>query len=411
MKTSLQATPRAARSSRGAWLALALALGLSACKKPADANKNAVAEDRAGSAPVATKFTKVVEQKMPPRFEVTGTLDPNERSEVASQTSGTVLAIHVDMGTIVKKGDVLVDLDSREASMRLDVANATAASQRARLGLKGSGKFDPDSVADVKMAKEGAALANIDFERTKQLYEQGAVSKAQFDAAKSAKERADAAYDASKNGVEQAWVALIASQSQAGLSSKSLEDTKVRAPFDGVIEARRISPGEYASPGRVIAVLTSDSVLRFKFEVPEAQSGLIAVGGAIEVRVAAHPDKIFNGEIKRLGASIKSATRTLPVEAEVPNADRLLKPGFFARGTVQLAGELVPVMLVPKAALLPATGGSRVFVKNGDKVEERLLATGATRGDLVEVTGKLSAGDEIAIENVSALSDGVAIAK
>jgi multidrug efflux pump subunit AcrA (membrane-fusion protein) len=135
------------------------------------------------------------------------------------------------------------------------------------------------------------------------------------------------------------------------------------------------------------------------------------VGGAIEVRVAAHPDKIFSGQVKRLGASIKAATRTMPVEAEIPNSDRLLKPGFFARGTVQLAGELQPVLLVPKAALVATTGGSRVFVRSGDKVEERLLATGASRGDLVEVTGRLSPGDEIAIENVSALADGVAIAK
>ncbi|MBK6514278.1 MAG: efflux RND transporter periplasmic adaptor subunit [Polyangiaceae bacterium] len=410
MKRSFHAQLRAA-CPRGAWLALALSIAASSCKKPDETKKDAVAEDRAGATPVETKFAKVTEQKVPPRLEVTGTLDPDERSEIASQTAGTVLAVNVDMGSIVKKGDVLVDLDSREAAMRLDVANATAASQRARLGLKGPGKFDAEAVADVKMAKEGADLAKMDFERTKQLYEQGAVSKAQFDAAKSAKERADAGYDAARNGAEQAWVALIASQSQAGLSSKSLDDTKVRAPFDGVVEAKRVAPGEYASPGRVLVVLTSDTTLRFKFEVPEAQSGLLVVGGAIEVRVAAHPDKIFSGQVKRLGASIKAATRTMPVEAEIPNTDRLLKPGFFARGTVQLAGELQPVLLVPKAALVATTGGSRVFVRSGDKVEERLLATGATRGDLVEVTGRLSPGDEIAIENVSALADGVAIAK
>ncbi|NUP09884.1 MAG: efflux RND transporter periplasmic adaptor subunit [Polyangiaceae bacterium] len=381
-----------------------------ACKKPDPSMKDAVAEERDAGAPVATKFTKVTEEKMPPRLEVTGTLDPDERSEVAAQTNGTVTAVNIDIGSIVKKGDILVDLDPREASMKLDVANATAASQRARLGLKGANKFEADGVADVKMAREAAELAKTDFERTKMLYEQGAISKAQFDQAKTNKERADAAYDSARNGAEQAFVSLLASQSQAGLSSKSLDDTKIRAPFDGTIESKRIAPGEFAAMGKVVAVLVRDNPLRFKFEVPEAQTALVNLGSKIDIRVAAHPDKIFKGEVKRVGASVRANTRTMPVEAEVANTDRLLKSGYFARGSVELAGELRPVLLVPKNALIPTGGGSRIFVKKGDKVEERLVSTGAAQGDLIEVTGRLTAGDEVAVENVSSLADGIAIA-
>ena len=119
---------------------------------------------------------------------------------MSAQTSGVVLAVKVDVGTRVKKGDILVELDSKEAGLRLDAANASTASQRARLGLEGSSKFDADSVADVKAAKESRDMANTDFERQKMLFESGAISKSQYDQAKSAKERADANYDSSRNG-------------------------------------------------------------------------------------------------------------------------------------------------------------------------------------------------------------------
>lgn len=388
---------------------LSLVCAVTACKKPEAGTQKDPAADKAGAkGPVTTKFIQVVERKEAPRLNVTGTLDPDERSEVASQTSGTALEVYVDVGSRVKKGDVLVLLDAREAAMRLDVANANAASQRARLGLK-TGKFDAESVADVKMAREAADIAKTDFERTKILYEQGAVSKSQYDQAKSNMERTDAAYVSAKNGAEQAFGTLIASQSQVGLSAKSVEDMKVRAPFDGAVEAKRIAPGEFASVGRIVVVLVKEDKLRFRFDVPEAQSALVNVGSKIELRVAAYPDKVFTGEVKRVGVSLKAQTRTLPVEAEIPNGERLLKAGFFVRGDVQLAGEAKSVLVVPKDALLPVSGGSKLFVKDGDHVVERLVVTGLTRDDLVEVSGQIAAGDQIAIENVGALSDGVAI--
>ncbi len=390
---------------------LALGLSTSGCKRPGgETKKDAVAEKREGAAPIQAKFAKVTSQKTQPRLEVTGTLDPDERSEVAAQTSGMATEVTFDIGKRVKKGDVLVVLDAREAAMRLDAANATAASQRARLGLKTPGKFDPDTVADVKQAREAADLAKTDFERTKLLFEQGAVSKSQYDQAKSNKERAEAAYDMARNGADQAWAAMLASQSQAGLSSKSLDDTKIRAPFDGTIDMKRIAPGEYATPGRIVAVLVRDSPLRFKFEVPESQAALVSIGSKIDVRVAAYPTRIFQGEVKRIAASVKSQTRTLPVEAELPNDDHALLAGFFARGQVQLAGDPQTVLVVPGSAVLPVSGGSRLFVKKGDHVEERLVVMGAPQPDgSVEVSGQLAIGDEVAIENVSALSDGAPI--
>jgi len=387
----------------------ALACSAAACAKPDSETKKDSAGDQGKKVPIATKFVKVELRNVAPRLEVNGSLDPDERSEVSAQTSGVVLTVKVDVGTRVKKGDLLVELDGKEAGLRLDAANASTASQRARLGLKNNAKFDSDSVADVKAAKEARDMATTDYERQKMLFEAGAISKSQFDQAKSNKERADANYDSSRNGAEQAWVSLLGMQSQAGLSSKSVDDTKVRAPFDGIIDAKRIAPGEFASLGRVVAVLVREDPLRFRFEVPEGQSALVSVGNSIDIRVAAFPERVFKGEVKRLGAMVRSQTRTLPIEAEVPNGDHALKPGFFAKGTVQLAGDTHPVLLVPRSALVPVTGGSRIYLKSGDKVIERVVAAGPIQGDLQEVTGQLTKDDEVAIENVADLVDGATV--
>lgn len=404
---------RRGRGSAGRWAALVAAslgvLALGACKKPDASSKDEPAGAAEDKPPVATKFEKVAHLDVPPRLEVSGTLDPDERSEVAAQTSGNVLAVNVDLGTRVKKGEILVQLDGREAALRLDVANATAASQRARLGLAGNERFAADQVAEVKMAREAADLASSDYERSKALFEAGAISKSSFDAAKSMKERADAAFESAKNGAEQGFTSLLASQSQAGLSSKSVDDTRVRAPFDGLVEARRISEGEFAPPGRVVVVLVRDDALRFRFEVPEAESARVKLGNGVLINVAAFPKESFRATVKRIGATVKRETRTLPIEAEIENLDHRLRPGFFARGAVELTGDPQRVLTVPQSALQPISGGSKLFVRDGDRVVERLVTIGQIQGDRVEVRGQIASGEEVATENVADLADGALV--
>jgi RND family efflux transporter MFP subunit len=405
---------RVTRPIRGALvftLSLAAATVLGGCKK-----SDATPEGRAEASPaqsatpaVSATFAKVESRTVAPRLEVSGTLDPDERSEVASQTNGTVLSVAVDIGSRVKKGDVLVELDGREASLRLSAANATTEQQKARLGLDRNEKFDPTQVADVKAAADAKELARMELERAERLYKEGAISKSAFDQAKSAKERADAQYDMARNGAAQAYAAMQTAQSQAGLSAKSLDDTKIKAPFDGVVVEKRISAGEFASAGRVVVVIVRDDPLRLKFDVAEGSVGGLAIGQPVDLTVAAHPGKSFKGVVKRIGASVKVQSRTLPVEAEVPNAEGLLKPGFFAKALVSLTGEPKPALFVPRSALSQAATGQRVFVKKGDRVIERLVVVGASEGDLVEVSGQLAPGEEVAVDHLTDLTDGAAV--
>ncbi len=384
----------------------------SGCGKKGEtqATSEAAGQQAGASAPISLSFAAVVEKEVPQRLEVSGTLDADERAELAAQTMGSVLAVNVDLGTRVKKGDVLVELDGREAALRVTSANATAASQKARLGLEPGQKFDPDQVADVRAARDARDLARAEFERAKALYESNTISRAQYDQAASAKDRAEAGYESARNGASQAWSSLVATQAQAGLSGKALEDTKIRAPFDGVIVEKRIAPGEFAAVGRVVAVLVRDNPLRFRFEVPESAVASVALESPVDLRVAAYPEKTFRAVVKHLGGSLKVQTRTLPVEAYLANDDLSLRPGFFATASLQLGGAPQKVLYVPRAAAQPVGSGHRVFVKKGGVVQERLVVLGATDGELVEAKGQLAAGDEVAIDKLSELADGAVIA-
>ncbi len=392
------------------WIAVG-ALGAVACKKSTSTTTGPEpAATGGGAQPVSVRFVKVESRRLAPVLEISGTLDPDERSEVAAQFGGAVKSVNVDVGTRVKKGDVLVVLDSSEAALRLSAAKSTADQQRARLGLDNGNGFDAESVPDVKAAKDARDLAVLEASRTEQLAKQGAVSVSAADQAKNAAERAESQYQSAKNGAKQGFAALKTAEAQSRLSGKNLKDTKVVAPFDGAVQERRINAGEFAGVGRVVAVVVKDNPLRLKIDVPESEIAGVTLGSLVALRVSAYPGRDFTGTVKRMGAAINAYSRTMPVEAEVPNDDGQLKPGFFVRAQVSLAGTPSDVLLVPESAVGSTGSNARVFLRDGNRVLEKLVSVGRHVGDLVEVRGQLKAGDEIAADNLSELADSREVA-
>lgn len=413
--TTVQQIGRGRRPAGRATTALllgALAVAAAACKKPEPTPTPERTQSAASSrAPVAVRFSKIETRRLPGTLELSGTLDADERSEVAAQAPGAVLKVNVDVGSRVKKGEPMVELDARDASLRVAAANAQAAQQLARLGIKPGEKLDVEKVADVRAAREARDLAKSEAERAQKLFASGGVTQQQLDQAKSAAERAEAQLDATKNGVEQAWAGLAAAQAQARLSQKGAEDMAIRAPFDGAVAEKRIAPGEYAQPGRVVVVVVRDNPLRLRVDVPETDVGAIVIGHEVEISVSAFPGRTFRGTLKRIGASMKVQSRSLPVEAEVPNEKGELRPGFFARASIALTEGATDALLVPRAAIGQSGSSARVFVRAGDRVVERLVATGREFDGLVEIrSAALKAGDEVAITAVGDLTDGAAVA-
>lgn len=382
---------------------------VSACKKPEADRQKPGADVNEQSAAASVRFEKAVERKVPPTVSASGTLAADETSEVAAPGPGVVVKVEVDVGSRVKKGDVLVLLDPRDPSLRVAQANAATAQALARLGIKGGEVFDPDKVADVRAAKEAMDLAVADADRTKRLVATGSVSEATWDQSRTRAEQAKAQYDAARNGAQQAYAALLAAQAQAGQAQKAMSDTAIRAPFDGAVAERRISAGEYANTGRVVAVVVRDNPLRLRLDVPEADAARVVIGQEVIVSVASAPGTTLRGVVKRVGASVKQQSRALPVEAEVQNDDGRLKPGFFARAEIMIPGGEARAILVPRAAIGTTGAAARVFVRSGSRVVERLVTVGREVDGLVEVRGVVAAGDEVAVEGVDKLSDGAEI--
>ncbi len=340
---------------------------------------------------------------------MSGTLEAHERSEVAAQTPGVVHSVLVDLGDKVKKGDVLVRLDGRDAALRLSAAKAQVRQQEARLGVNSGKPFDATSVADVQAAEDGQKLAKREADRARELAEKGSLAPAELDRAETAESRAKAQLEVAKNSAQQGFEGLRAARAQASLAGKSLSDSKIRAPFDGYVVERRISPGEFAGPGRAVVVVVSVDPMRLRFDVPEADVGLVHEGSNVELRVAAFEDRAFSGKVARIGASLSPASRTLPVEADVPNPEGLLRPGFFARVSLALPGKTEKTLWLPEKAVATSGGTTRVYVRSADHVVEKLVVVVRKNEGNVEVRGQLDAGAEVAVSNVESLSDGALV--
>lgn len=357
----------------------------------------------------AAHFAKITERMLPATLEASGTLAADETSEVASPGSGVCTSVEIDVGSHVKKGDALVRLDGRDASLRLAQANAAAAQAQARLGTKPGERFDPGATAEVRAAKEAMDLAVADAARTRSLFDSGGVAQAAWEQARARAEQARAQYDGAQSGAQQAWAGLAAAQASANLAQKAAGDTIVRAPFDGAVAERRISVGEFAQMGRVVAVVVRDNPLRFRVDIPESDSGKVSEGKDVTLTVAAFPGKVFHGKVKRIGASMKAQSRALPIEVEVPNDDGALKPGSFARAQIALGAGDAAALFVPRGAIGTSGSASRVFVRVGNRVSERIVTIGREIDGLTEVKGTLSAADEIATDAVEKLSDGAEV--
>jgi RND family efflux transporter MFP subunit len=392
-------------------LVTAPAAALVGCKRPdaaGDGKAEAAAQAEVVTIPSA-HFAKVTERTLPATLEASGTLAADETSEVASPGPGVCTSVEIDVGSHVKKGDALVRLDGRDASLRLAQANAAAAQAQARLGTKPGERFDPGATAEVRAAKEAMDLAVADAARTKSLFDSGGVAQAAWDQARARAEQARAQYDGAQNGAQQAWAGLAAAQASANLAQKAASDTVVRAPFDGAVAERRISAGEFAQMGRVVAVVVRDNPLRFRVDIPESDSGKVSEGKDVTLTVAAFPGKVFHGKVKRIGASMKAQSRALPIEVEVPNEGGSLKPGSFARAQIALGSGDAAALFVPKGAIGTSGSASRVFVRVGNRVSERIVTIGREVDGLTEVKGTLAATDEIATDAVDKLSDGAEI--
>jgi RND family efflux transporter MFP subunit len=398
---------RAPMTSLAAMALLGGVLLTSACSA---ADGKTADRGRTPPARVSVDPVEAAERPIARFIQATGTLMAEERADVAAETAGRVIATPIERGTAVAQGAELVRLSPAETDAQVREADANAAQIEARLGVTAERPFDVDSVPEVQNAKAAYDLAQSEFARIRSLLDQRVVSQSEFDQRRTQVEATRQQYEAAKNGAAQQYQSLQAARARVSLARKALADTVVRAPFSGLVGERLVSVGDYVTRGTKIAVVVRINPLRAQLTVPEQFISAVAVGQPMTFEVDAYPGRRFEGRIRYVSPTLQADQRALTVEAVVPNPGNELKPGLFATARIQQP-KPTPAILVPANAVLTAAGTSRVFVVNGDHVEERVVTTGQPLEALVEVTNGLKAGERVATANVAQLADGTAISK
>lgn len=365
---------------------------------------------RAATAAPAVSVSAITasEQSITRFVRATGSLMAEEQADVAAEIAGRIIATPVERGTAVEDGAVLVRVSPTEAEAQAKEAEANAAQIEARLGITGGAPFEVSAVPEVQNAKASFDLAQNEFNRIKSLLDQRVVSQSEFDQRRTQMEASRQQYEAARNGASQQYQALQAAVARVSLAHKSLADTVVRAPFRGLVAERLVSIGDYVTKGMKVAVVVRVNPLRAQLTVPEQFVSAIKVGAPITFQVDAFPGREFTGTVRYVSPALEANRRALTVEAVVQNQSGDLKPGLFATARIEQPKKVAAV-LVPAAAVQVAGGTSRVYVVNGDTVEERLVTTGQQVDTLIEIATGLKAGERVATSNITQLFDGARV--
>lgn len=397
------------------------AIALAACKR-SSGQSNAAATASPTPSIVQVSTAAAVTRQLPQYFEGTGSLAANQQTDVAPEAAGKVAAVGVDIGSSVRRGQMLVRLEDadfkdrvQQAQAQLDQAKATLRQNEAKIGLKPGQKFNPENVPEVAAARAALDLAEKNLRRYEKLVESGDVSRAAYDQQKSqrdqlAEQRQALVHQAQQNyaAVANSQAAVDMAQTQVSLAKRNLTYTVVTAPMAGYVAERPADIGEYISPQQKVATIVSLNPLRVRIDVPEQAIPQIHVGESVSVAVAAYPERTFAGRVARVSPSVTTASRTLTVEADVENPNAELKPGQFATIRILLP-KSAPALLVPQRSLRTISGATYVFVIKNGFAQQRLVQTGQTEGDLVELKSGITADEVVATSNVDQLSDGAAV--
>ena len=363
-----------------------------------------------------------IQRDLPRFFEATGSLAGDQQTDVAPQTAGKVVAVGVDIGSYVRRGQMLVRLDDAELKLRVDqaaaqVEQAKAAVRQAeeKIGLRSGQAFDPNRVAEVSAARVALDLAEKNLRRAEKLIESGDVSRSFYDEQRSRRDQLKEQYDvavaqARQNyaGVDVARTNVANAQAQLALAKKNVSYAVIPAPIDGFVAERTADLGEYVSPQQKVVTIVRTNPLRIRIDVPEQAIPEVKVGQSVSITTSAWPDKNFAGRVARIAPNVTATSRTLTVEAEIENSSNALKPGQFA--TVRILQERAePAVLVPARAVVNDAGVNRVFVIKDGHADQRLVQTGQTEGDLIEIRNGVAADEQVATSNLQQLTDGITV--
>ncbi|MCI0748617.1 MAG: efflux RND transporter periplasmic adaptor subunit [Verrucomicrobia subdivision 3 bacterium] len=329
---------------------------------------------------------------------VTGSLAAHEQTTLSVKVPGRIETIAVDLGSVVEKGDLIAQLEQIDYDLRQKQAAAALAQARAALGLPLEGTDDTintDETSTVRQAKAVFEEAKKNRDRVLNLTQEGISSKSELDTVEAAFTVALNRYDAAVDEARTRFAVLNQRRIEFEIAKQALADTKISAPFDGAIQERTASVGEYVQAGSPVATLVRNDPLRLRLEVPERQS--IHVRGGQTVRLSVEGDtNNYAGAISRLSPALTEDNRMLVVEADVPQRG-ILRPGLFVRAEIVTSAHDAGIT-IPPAALVTFAGLEKVFVVVDGKAAERNVVTGRANSEWIEIKSGVKPGDLVVLD-------------
>lgn len=287
------------------------------------------------------------------QVQAVGSLRAMNAVELTTEVSGRVVALNLQTGRRVQKGEILVQLDDRQARADLQIIEARLADARRQL------------------------------ERAQRLRSNSSIAQSQVDELRTAVDVAEAERQAAQ---------------------VRLENHHIKAPFAGVVGLSDLSVGAYVSAGTGLATLDATDPMELDFAIPERYLAQVHLGQQVQGLSSAYPDAEFGGILSELGTRIDQLSRTLPVRAVIANPDGRLRPGQFM--SVSLTLQQRQALVIPEQAVIVRGDESYVFVARDGKARRLPVDLGARMPGLVEVSGGLSHEDRVVVAGQDRLSSG-----
>jgi RND family efflux transporter MFP subunit len=330
---------------------------------------------------------------------VTGTLAAEDQVVLSFKIAGRVNEIAVDLGSRVRKGQLIAHLDPTDFRLRIRQAEAALQQARARLGLAPDGTddgVDPKHTPVVRQAHAMLDEARRSRDRMTELWERQLIARAELDAATATLQVAEGRYEDAIEEVRNRQAVLAERRSELAIARQQLLDSELKAPLDAAVRQRHASAGEYLTAGSPIVTLVRIHPLRLRLAVPERMAGSVRVGQLVNVTVEGDLTT-YQGQVARLSPAISEEDRTLMLEAEVPNAHGQLRPGAFAEAEIVTKAE-ERVVFVPASSIVTFAGIEKVMtVRDGLSIETR-VQTGRRSGDRVEIVEGLRPEELVVVE-------------
>lgn len=301
-----------------------------------------------------------------------GTLQPRSQAAMRAEVGGVVTEVRVDLGEIVKAGQIL----GRIESSTLKDAYASAE-------------------ASLRSAQSSGEVAKKEMGRAERLVEGGALAERDLETARSANTQAEAQ--------------VSEARSRLASARKMLSDATFRAPFDGVVSQKGVNTGDTVAPGATLFTVIDPSSMRIEASFPSDALSVLKSGAPVEFSVRGYPNRTFRGQVDRIAPAADPITRQIPVLVAIPNPGGELVAGLFAEGKV--AAESRDAKIVPLASVEDVGGESRVRRVKDNKVEFVRVEVGVRdeRSERAEILSGLEVGDLVLAGSARDLAAGTRI--